>query len=192
MDSDLKPFPARIPSSMKSSHCCWLPLAWWVCATSALAGTPELDETCRDREKRPVPIIYSASGTRFFAEAGVPAAEDRGLRPLAIRVNPQRYYLGQRTQQWLYLRQCVHIQQDHPIVKFGERALNPLDEEESDCLAFQQMANGPVKGSSPTGSSLRMVGASIESDMERVLREGRWSEVLPGPQRRISFDRCGK
>lgn len=197
MNSPLTPFPTLSPSSMKPRRHCWLPLAWSGCMASALAGAPQLDETCRDRDMRPVPIIYTASGTRFFAEASVvPAAErqaarERGLPPVAIRVNPELYFLGQRTQQWLYLRQCVHIQQDHPIARLGERALTPLDEEQADCMAFQQMVNSPVKGSSST-APMSMVQASIESDMDRVLRENRWNKVLPGPQRRISFDRCGK
>lgn len=179
-----------------------LALAWWGYAASAFAGAPQLEDTCRDRDKRPVPIIYTASGTRFFAEASVvPATErqaalERGVPPVAIRVNPELYFLGQRTQQWLYLRQCVHIQEEHPIARLGESALNPLHEEQADCMALEQLVNSPAKGSSPSSSisssMRRTVRASIESDMDRVLRENRWNQVLPGPQRRISFDRCGK
>ncbi len=47
-----------------------------------------------------------------------------------------------------------------------------------------------TRSPSSQGSSIRTLRVSIESDMERVLREDRWRQVLPGPQRRILFDKC--
>ncbi|WP_372528467.1 hypothetical protein [Piscinibacter sp.] len=173
-------------------HGRWLLLAilpW--CLVPAFAGAPLLNETCLDRENKPVPTRYDPAATRFFAEARVLSATERreglekGVPPAAIYVNPELYFLGQQTQQWLFLRQCIHIQRDHLIAKAGERGLRPEDEEQADCLALRELTRSPSQS-----SSMRTLRASIESDMERVLREDRWRQVLPGPQRRISFDKC--
>jgi hypothetical protein len=159
-------------------------LPWFV--LPAFAGAPSLDENCHDKSNRRVPTRYDVAATNYFAEARVDG------QSAAIYINPDRYFLGQRTQQWLYQRQCVHIQKDHAIAKPddrgqkpGERAPKPEDEEEADCLAMREMANSPAQG-----SSVRTLRAAVESDMERVLKEDRWRQVMPGPQRRISFDKC--
>jgi hypothetical protein len=130
-----------------------------------------------------IPTRYETTG-RYFAEArkGV-----RGESGVVILVNPDRYFLGQRTQQWLYLRQCAHIYQRHAIVENGERALKLEDEESADCVALRELINNP----SPPGASQSMLRAAIESDMDRLLRdESRWRQVLPGPLRRVSFNGC--
>ena len=173
-------------------HQNWLLMAALSCCHLwALAGAPALDETCRDKDGQPVPTRYDPAATPHFAQARVlPMAQRaeglmKGIPLAAIHVNPERYFLGQRTQQWLYLRECVHIQREHPIARAGERGLRPEHEEEADCLALLDLAKSPRQT-----SSLRTLRVAIESDMERVLREGRWRLVLPGPQRRISFDKC--
>lgn len=155
-------------------------LPWFV--LPALAGAPSLDENCHDTSNRRVPTRYDVAATNYFAEARVD-----GLSA-TIYINPDRYFLGQRTQQWLYQRQCVHIQKGHAIARPGERTPStpkPEDEVEADCLAMREMANSPAQG-----SSIRTSRAAVESDMERVLKEDRWRQVMPGPQRRISFDKC--
>jgi hypothetical protein len=165
---------------MSHSICRWLPLIGLVAALPAVAGAPMLRETCVGADKQPVPTRYDAAATRFFAEARIVA---RGMPPVAIFVNPDRYFLGERTQQWLYQRQCVHIQQGHRIAFEGERGLQPEDEEKADCEGLRTL----IQAEPPAA---RMLRQSIESDMQRVLRENRWPQVLPGPQRLIAFDRC--
>ena len=131
-----------------------------------------------------VPVQYDGS-RRYFAEAGLP----RGSMPRSsvvyvIYINPERTYLGRQTQQWLYLRQCAHINDQHKVVTAGASALSIRDEEAADCSAARRI--------SPEGLSSKTL-YGIESDMGRVVREGRWGEVLPGPERRISFaSSCGK
>ena len=95
---------------------CVLIVALLWCGLPAFAGAPQLDENCRDKANRPVSTVYSTTKTRYFAEAG----SDRSTS--VIYVNPELYFLGQRTQQWLYQRQCVHIQKNHLIASVGESA----------------------------------------------------------------------
>ena len=155
-------------------------------ASSAIAGAPALNESCRDRGGQRVVTVYDAT-RQYFAQA-LPmrrseqaAAMQRGLSPFVIYVNPSLYFLGRQTQQWLFFRQCVHIQQGHRIVQDGVRALNMRDEEQTDCLAARMMS----------ASSRTLY--SIERDMERVLREkDGWNRVLPGPKRRIALSSCVK
>ena len=111
-------------------------------------------------------------------------AEEKGLSPYYIVINPERYYLGQDTQIWLYYRQCAHIQQQHSIVREDPRKPDIQDEQEADCLAIKAMESDP-----DIHFSKRLID-SIERDIERLIREKRWSEVLTGPQRRISLRRC--
>jgi len=146
-----------------------------VLASPAYAGSPMLSEGCGAGGR--ILTRYDPSATRQFAEAR------RNGGTITIFVNPERYFLGQRTQQWLYQRQCVHVQGNHAVVNSG-RDLRLEDEVQADCQALRQMLMTNDQGSSKT---LRI---SIEGDMERVLREGRWSQVLPGPQRKVLFDRC--
>ena len=154
--------------------------------SSAIAGAPALNETCRDRSGLRVVTVYETT-RQYFAQA-LPmrrseqaAARQRGLSPSAIYVNPSLYFLGRQTQQWLFFRQCVHIQQGHRIVQDGVRALNMRDEEQADCLAARMM-----------GATSRTL-YSIERDMERALREkDGWNRVLPGPKRRIALSSCMK
>jgi hypothetical protein len=149
---------------------------------SAFAGSPELKETCLGLDRQRVPTRYETAG-QYFAEARMGT---RGETATVIYINPDRYFLGQRTQQWLYLRQCAHIQLRHAIVNGGERALRLENEERADCVAFSNLVKDPSQG-----ASAGMLRASIESDMDRLLKEERmWRQVLPGPVRRISFDRC--
>ncbi len=151
-------------------------------AGTASAGAPSLTERCQV-DKRDVSPRYDATATRYFAEAR------RSGNVMEIVVNPTIYYLGQRTQQWLFLRQCVHLKMNHEIVLGGERALRIEQELEADCQAMRDLA-GSATAKEAIGSSPRTLRVSIESDMERLLRDKQWSAVLPGPQRRISFDKC--
>jgi len=155
---------------------------------AAIAGAPELNEKCQDRGGKRVRAVYDPS-KQFFAQARlIPSserrsAEERGLSQYVIYVNPERYFLGRETQQWLYTRQCAHIVLEHPVVRQGERGLNLRDEVEADCWAVREMSSGRSQLS-------RSAIYSIERDMERVIRENRWSEVLPGPKRRINLSSC--
>lgn len=166
----------------------WLFVLGCIAAQPALAGAPMLRENCLSARGQPVPIRYDVT-IRFFAEARViqaserAAAAERGVPPAAIVVNPERYFLGERTQQWLYQRQCVHIQQGHRIAIHGEPALEPAEEEKADCEGLRVLTKGDP-------AAVRMLRLSIESDLQRVLRENRWSQVLPGPPRVVAFDRC--
>jgi hypothetical protein len=128
-------------------------------------------------------------GRRLFAEVEqLPSHErreaaERGLSEFVIVVNPERYFLGRWTQQWLYLRQCAHISERHPVATEGLRGLQIRDEEAADCWAVRRLIEGPNRLSTSTLYA-------IERDMERVMKEGRWDEVLPGPRRRISLSAC--
>jgi hypothetical protein len=157
--------------------------AWICCATLATAGVPSLDENCRDGNNRPVPVRYD-TGVSVFAEARLARPGSPSTAPVIIHVNPDVYFVGRETQQWLYQRQCVHIRQNHSVVRDGERGLRLADEEQADCAALA------VAGLSSSASSSRALRASIESDMQRASRDGKWHRLLPGPQRRISLDRC--
>lgn len=154
---------------------------------TVLAGAPSLTERCRV-DKREIGPRYDATATRYFAEARVIGSGGSGAA-VEIVVNPTIYFLGQRTQQWLFLRQCVHLQKNHDIVRGGERAMLIEQELEADCQAVRDLA-GSTTAQQSIGSSARTLRVSIESDMERLLRDKQWSAVLPGPQRRISFDKC--
>ena len=158
--------------------------AWICCATPATAGVPSLNEDCRDRNNRPVPVRYDTS-VSVFAEARPARPGSSGAAPVIIHVNPDVYFVGRQTQQWLYRRQCVHILENHSVVRDGEKGLRLADEEQADCAALAAVA-GP--SSSPASS--RAVRASIESDMQRASRDDKWHRLLPGPQRRISLERC--
>jgi hypothetical protein len=159
---------------------------------AALAGGPVLKEDCKDQENRTVSTRYDVS-INVFAEAKflprneLDRAKRTGLSPYVIHVNPDRYYISRLTQQWLYDRQCAHIRAEHLIVQEGLRALTIRDEERADCLALDDMS-GSAEANTPSISMRDRY--SIERDIERVMREGRWQEVLPGPQRRISLSTC--
>ena len=157
---------------------------WLLLGTPAFAGAPELNETCRDQNGAPVRMQLSTS-TRFFAETGrARAPTSRGDASMyIIYINPERTFLGRPTQQWLYLRQCAHIRERHPVINEGERALSVRDEEMADCWAARELVRG---GESPKTLYV------IESDMARLIRDRRWGEVLPGPERRISLLSCAK
>ena len=156
-----------------------LPIALWLgCLLPVWAGAPQLSETCRGPDNRPVPTRYDVK-VRFFAEAQA--------KPPAILVNPEIFFIGRQTQQWLYLRQCVHLRLQHRIVQQGERALSLDEEELTDCLAAKELA-----ASKEFGSNARTLMYSIESDIERALKQDRWRQLLPGPQRRIALSNCGR
>jgi hypothetical protein len=152
-------------------------------ASSAIAGAPALNEKCQDRSGLRVVTVYDTT-RQYFAQA-LPmrrseqaAARQRGLSPFVIYVNPSLYFLGRQTQQWLFLRQCIHIQEGHRIIQDGMRGLNMRDEVQVDCAAARALRT----------SSRTLY--SIERDLQRALREGRWPNVLPGPQRRVSLSAC--
>lgn len=151
------------------------------------AGAPSIRETCSDNQGRLVRTIYDYN-LQVFAEARLlPLKEQttaKGISPYVIYINPERYYLGHYTQTWLYLRQCSHIKEQHPVVQEGNRRLDVRDEQKADCLAIQAMISDPS-----ISISSRQI-SSIERDIERLIRENRWSEVLSGPQRRIFLEKC--
>jgi hypothetical protein len=155
---------------------------WLLLGSPANAGAPALDETCQLRGAK-VPTQYNVS-QKYFAEAGpLRSSMQRTDRVYVIYINPERTFLGRQTQQWLYLRQCAHIVAGHRVISAGERGLTIQDEEAADCWAAREISQG--------GSASKTL-YGIESDMERLVRDGRWSEVLPGPERRISLVSCGK
>lgn len=156
----------------------WLVLCFSV--NLAFAGAPRLDETCVDRDKRPVPTRYETSKRPFAAAARPPVRKSESQSPYVIYVNPDIYFLSGETQQWLYLRQCVQIQADRVVDPDNSRGINIADEEDADCLAAREMLK--IKGSQ------RML-YSIERDIERI-DERRWSQVLYGPVRRVPLAKC--
>ena len=151
----------------------------WLCgATLVHAGVPQLNKSCEDDRGRRVNVQVRYDSSRpYFAEA------DRDSRTgrYTIYVNPELYFLGRQTQQWLYLRQCGHIVLNHRVVQDRVRGLRIEDERTADCWAARRVLQ--------SGGSSRTL-YSIERDMERVIRENRWGRVLPGPQRRISIRSC--
>lgn len=147
------------------------------------AGAPAIDETCVDRSGSRVPVQIDLKQRYFAGAVPLRGSSSRGGSSFVIYINPERTYLGRQTQQWLYLRQCAHIVEQHPVLR-GEQGLNIRDEEAADCWAARQLVKGV--------SSSRVLYA-IESDMERLVRDPqRWREVLPGPQRRIALSSCSK
>jgi hypothetical protein len=156
--------------------------AWLLLALPALGGAPELTEDCDAAGVR-IPTQFDSS-RRSFAEAA-PIRRSSSPRParFVIYINPERTFLGRETQQWLYYRQCAHIVERHAVIEHGERALQIRDEEQADCWAAQRMLRG--KKSPPPA-----ILYAIERDLDRVLRDGRWNAVLPGPQRRIALSSC--
>ena len=154
-------------------------------AVPARAGTPMIDDTCRDRSGARVPAQIDVK-QRYFALVGTAPVRGSSPRPgsgFVIFINPDRTYLGRQTQQWLYLRQCAHIVEGHQALK-GQPGQNVRDEEAADCWAARELAR--------TTGSPRVLYA-IESDIERLIKESdRWREVLPGPQRRIALSSCSK
>lgn len=147
------------------------------CGSVAKAGAPDIKEGCRDRQGREVRVRYD-SRFETFAEArlGPPG-------PAVIYINPDVYFVGSETQQWLYERQCIHIQRDDPVIRDGERGLKLEDEERVDCLALKVMTD-------QRPSSARTLRSSIESDIGRAMKEDKWRRLLPGPPRRVLLQRC--
>ncbi|MEX8520649.1 MAG: hypothetical protein AB3X44_19255 [Leptothrix sp. (in: b-proteobacteria)] len=145
-------------------------------ADSSVAAVASLDEDCRDHNNRAIPIKYDRAAT-VFAEARV------GYSGPVIVINPNVYFVGRQTQQWLYQRQCVHIQQGHSVVREGEKGMLLADEESADCGALTAVA-------AQFSSSARTLRAAIESDVQRAIRDGNWRWLFTGPQRRISLDKC--
>ena len=124
-------------------------------AGPALAGAPALDESCKDAQGQRVPTDYDGSRQLFAEVDRVPArkreeAKEKDLSEFMIVINPERWFLGRWTQQWLYFRQCGHINEEHPIIREQLRGLRIRDEEEADCWAVRQLVEGPVKLSSRT------------------------------------------
>jgi hypothetical protein len=149
--------------------------------SQALAGAPAIEETCRGANGGRVQTQVDLR-QRYFALAGPVLTGPLAGNAYVIYINPERTYLGRSTQQWLYLRQCAHINERHPVLK-GEQALNIRDEEAADCWAVRELLK-------TSGSSSRIL-YSIESDMDRLLSDvNRWREVLPGPQRRVLLSSC--
>jgi hypothetical protein len=153
------------------------------------AGAPAKQENCPDPDGRPIPTEYD-SNLPVFAEARMlPRAEweeakSKGVSLYVIVINPERYYLGRYTQIWLFRRQCARIQKMGKAISQGYRRLNMRDEQQVDCMAVEAMQSDP---------DIRLSNRTIESierDIERLIRNKRWGEVIAGPQRRISLKRC--
>lgn len=161
---------------------------WVSLSVGVQAGAPTIEETCRDSNNRPVTTRYSSS-SRLFAEVRRLSPEEqrlaaeRGISTYLIYINPDRYYLGRQTQQWLYLRQCAYIQKGHDIGTSGLRSINIRNEEIVDCFAMRALSRANPQISSRTAYA-------IERDIERAIAKGRWGEILPGPQRRVSLTSC--
>jgi hypothetical protein len=149
------------------------------------AGSPILSVSqCLDSQANAVEVRFRG-GLRGFAvvrkEKESPSPDES---PYVIYVNPDLYYLSRDTQEWLYQRQCAHIKQNHEVIHKRSSRLNIDDEREADCIAVHLM----LSDSERNLSSREFY--SIERDIERVVRENRWSDVLPGPERRISLQSC--
>lgn len=153
------------------------------------AGAPEIKETCKDNDGLTIKTVYDSS-LQVFAEAKMIRKTERerarqvGISPFAVYVNPERYYLSQYTQRWLYYRQCVLIAEFPREIMQAEQRINIDLEYQLDCRALQILRSDPK-----AEISYRQI-QSIERDMERVLRDNRWSEILPGPERKIHLMEC--
>ena len=155
----------------------------------AFSGAPEIREKCLDNESMNIATIYDTSTNGFAEVRMIPFAErysakQRGVSPFTIHVNPKLYYLSQYTQQWLFHRQCIFIREFTEQAMQRDRRIDMGLEQHLDCRAIQHMQSDPGIAISP-----RQV-QSIERDMERVLRDNRWNEVLAGPERRITLMKC--
>jgi len=159
---------------------------WLWYGLEAFGGAPALEETCRDRENLQVITRYESSRRPFAVAVQLPPKEVRkGESPYVIYVNSEIYFLGWETQQWLYLRQCAYIFHGRLAGEEGVRDVDIRDEENADCWAVRKM--------SQTKSFSSRTLYAIERDIERVIiKEQRWPQVLPGPERRISLSMCLK
>lgn len=153
------------------------------------AGAPEIRIECEDPDGIPVRTEYD-SNLPVFAEARMlprgewRVAKSRGLSLYYIVINPERYYLGRYTQNWLYRRQCARIQMKREQISERHRQPNISEEQKADCMAVKAMQkDDSIRFSQRTIDS-------IERDIERLIRSKRWGEVLAGPQRRISLKQC--
>lgn len=155
---------------------------------SVQAGAPRIEGKCQDRNGRQVSTWYD-SLLQVFAEVRMlPGAQQyeakiKGVSEYVIVINPERYYLGRYTQSWLYQRQCAHIQQNHKVIT-NPRAFDYQEEQSVDCLAIQLM-----RSDKNLNLSNRQID-SIERDLERLIRNRQWADVLPGPERRVSLKGC--
>jgi hypothetical protein len=153
------------------------------------AGAPEIREECRGPDGRPIRSLYDSSLPKFaearmLSRAEQREAKERGVSAYVIVVNPERYYLGRYTQIWLYRRQCARIQMIRENINKRNRQLHMGEEYDVDCMAVQAMQEDKrIRFSQRTIDS-------IERDIERLLVNERWYEVLPGPQRRVALKRC--
>lgn len=154
------------------------------------AGAPSIEDICIDAKNLKVMAVYKASRGAFAEARPLPRSErssasERGLSEYAIFIDPERYYLSRQSQRWLFLRQCAHIWLNHDILHKGESGLNIDHEEDADCWAADQLLERDSRATTRTLYA-------IERDIERAAKEGRWNEVLPGPQRRIKVSSCLK
>jgi hypothetical protein len=137
---------------------------------------------CEDREKRPVPTEYDERLPSFAQVVVEPS--DKGERYVIV-VNPTHYYLSRETQQWLYFRQCAHIQMDHHTIRTQNEEPNLREEREADCWAIERML---------FDEKYRFTERSI-SKIQRDIQEleesrERWQDVFGGPRRRVYTYDC--
>lgn len=176
---------ASVIRGMSMGSCRWLcafaSMSFLMCSP-VFAGAPSVGEySCGETKGARVQTRVDPR-QRYFAVAGQAFTGSTPTNAYEIRINPERTYLGKATQEWLYLRQCAHINLRHEVLR-GEQGRKLRDEEEADCWAVQEL----IKKS---GTSSRIL-YSIESDMERVVNNAeRWREVLPGPPRRVQLSSC--
>lgn len=145
------------------------------------AGAPPL-EGCKDRESRPIPTDYD---DRLASFAKVIINPSNGGEEYVIKVNPTHYYLSRETQQWLYLRQCAHIQLSHQVMRTTNNETNLREEKEADCWAIRTMLTDRKFYFSERGIS------KIQRDIEKLERDRqRWQEIFGGLRRRVYTNEC--
>lgn len=149
------------------------------------AGSPRIGKLSKDSIGREIKIEYD-SNMSVFAEARLRSGSNINDKnpQYFVALNPELYYLGRYTQIWLYLRQCVHIRQNHDIIRHANRELNIHEEQIADCLAIEEM-----KLDRDYHLSIRQIDA-IERDIERIIKNNQWRDVFAGPERRIYLRHC--
>jgi len=150
----------------------------------SIAGSPVLRlGECTDSHDQLVRFEYREGLPQFAVTRRAESQPGPEESPFVIYINPELFYLGNLTQIWLYQRQCAHIKENHALIHTSSSRIDMEEEERADCIAVRLMLEQrPNLGERDI--------YSIERDMNRVNRENKWREVLPGRERNISLRSC--
>ena len=110
-----------------------------------------------------------------FARAEV---RDESPEHFMIRVNPYRYSYGRDMMQWLFYRQCAHIELGHALHMIGTPEANVPEEIQADCWATRAI------------TSMSKLGYRILQNIDRDLKRMRIWDPSLGPPRAIDLFGC--